>query len=766
MITVTSLTDIPAIAFYLARIGAQPRSFTTAVIRVEHGRYRSDDVEIKFDHATGEITTWDRFTRSPSTDPKIPPTTEETKAIAEALKLAKFPQPIVTRRFTLPTELQAENPENIFYFYNTAGELIFLQQRIDKWDGDKLYLPWGLHDNGEWYKKEPEGLLPLWGLDHLEQAPTIFIHEGAKAARAVHRLVNPHTDEEYQALHDHPLGEEMVLGKHLGWIGGALNPHRTNWSVLKKAGVKTVYIVEDNDQEGREATPAIARELTGMTVYAIRWSRKFPYKWDMADPWPQTIEHYKKDDSGERYYIGPGFDDLVIPATYATTFTPGKTKKDKPTIKLRQEFARQWMWCSNQDLYVCLERPTLCFDKDKFDGVMTSFSDTDQTSVLLKKNSSCVASDLSYLPKTELRVINMINAPVVVNSFQPTQIKPNTEATVSDYDWWEEFLEYLFPVPSERKTVRRWLATLIARPDIRIMFSLLLISDTQGVGKSTLGSAVLAPLLGRRNVSFPSEHSITASPFNSFLAFKRLVFVHEIYSGKSWLAYNRLKDIQTEETVEINKKYIPQYEIPNWVHFVACSNSRKALKIDPEDRRWFYPDMCEKPWPREKFIQFRSWLMKGGLKNILQWALTFPDYIKEGEIAPRSTRKDELIEDSKHEAIKTLEDWVEANSERKMVIWDRALKQFLENANVKLDYITPLDLRKVLNKKGWRIPDQRVAVDSIAQFVMISPPLYRDWAVLMDEKNPEKFFLNEKAQREWLRSKFAPMVNPDHRIMS
>jgi len=55
----------------------------------------------------------------------------------------------------------------------------------------------------------------------------------------------------------------------------------------------------------------------------------------------------------------------------------------------------------------------------------------------------------------------------------------------------------------DRIELMRWCATLIARPDIKMNYGVLLISETQGVGKSTLGEKILAPLIGKLNASFP-----------------------------------------------------------------------------------------------------------------------------------------------------------------------------------------------------------------------------------------------------------------------
>ena len=100
----------------------------------------------------------------------------------------------------------------------------------------------------------------------------------------------------------------------------------------------------------------------------------------------------------------------------------------------------------------------------------------------------------------------------------------------------------------------RWCATLIARPDIRMQYGVLLISETQGVGKGTLGEKILLPLVGKHNVVVPSEKVVTGK-FTGWVAHKRLAVVHEIYAGYSSKAYDELKSIITDQYIEVEMKF-------------------------------------------------------------------------------------------------------------------------------------------------------------------------------------------------------------------
>jgi PAS domain-containing protein len=213
-----------------------------------------------------------------------------------------------------------------------------------------------------------------------------------------------------------------------------------------------------------------------------------------------------------------------------------------------------------------------------------------------------------------------------------------------------DFMAHLIPFEQDREAVLRWLATLIARRDIRMRYSLLLISKRQGVGKSTLGY-ILKLLLGTSNVSFPNERSIADSAFNGWALGKLLIFVNEIYSNGNSKVYDKLKPYVTDDEVTINEKQVKEFTVQNWAVFIACSNSEKALFIPDDDRRWLIPTVTESLKDREWWEGFYSWLHADGAGIILDWAkgTAAKDWVRTGERAPETTAKRAIISASKSE---------------------------------------------------------------------------------------------------------------------
>src|SRR5258708_1749468 len=81
-----------------------------------------------------------------------------------------------------------------------------------------------------------------------------------KSAAFVDSLVNDVSRKKELAAH--PWAAELAEYEHWGWIGGAPNPHRTDWSeVLAEKDITEIVIVADNDQVGIDAIPKISGAL-------------------------------------------------------------------------------------------------------------------------------------------------------------------------------------------------------------------------------------------------------------------------------------------------------------------------------------------------------------------------------------------------------------------------------------------------------------------------------------------------------------------------
>ncbi len=610
-----------------------------------------------------------------------------------------------------------------------------IQQTMRLDSGEKLYIPWTFWSDGNWRKMEPDAKLPLWKPYETRNKAKLMIHEGAKAAEFVDRLIN---DLEMKEARDaHPWAEELEDYEHWGMIGGALAPGRTDYSELAREAYSEVVYVCDNDFPGQSALQEVSR-CYKTAMFGIMFGKDFKEGFDLADDLPEDLFVVSSD--GQKRWTGSRLRDMMVPATMATeiVMTEGPNGKPKATTQLTKAFREQWLHSVQPEVYLHRDWPHQMWTQDEFNNYNRPFSHVDNTARLLKTDINAKSAIIKYDPSRKPGVFGSGGEGRFINTYKDPGIEADFKRSRKP---WIEFLEQLIPGESDRRELSRWIATLITRPDIRMKYGVLLISEMQGVGKGTLGEKVLAPLVGRTNVSTPSEHDIVEGTFNYWMAHKRLAIVHEIYAGHSSKAYNKLKSLITDSTVLINKKHLASYETDAWLHIFANSNSYRAMRLSDEDRRWLLPRVTEERKPAEYWGEFNRWLKEDfGLEVIKGWAIDFLKKHKPvmpGDVAPWTSLKQEVIEagDSPgqekartllrrvrsivrgeaDDAKETLAKWEAEGCAKdgKVILLDTQIVRYIQDVvyqGRQVDYLEkPLTIRKLAKGEGFFVGDAKVS---------------------------------------------------------
>lgn len=691
----------PPLAQYIDRIGAEQLHFNRFMVKEFKGGYYTEVCLIKIQdgNISCSIEAYD-------------PTDAERTAIKAALADAKFPTAIGAK--TTAGLKRLLPPEAEIYCLTSRslskdeGNIVMVQQRIMNNDGSKNYVPWTFFSDGEWRRLEPGGDLPFWKPE-AKVSNMIMVHEGAKAAMAMHLLTtDPSRKKE---LKEHPWGEFLVQYEHWGIIGGALAPHRADYEELKREKPVQVVYICDNDWNGKNVLQEFSRHYGGK-MKGIMFDKNWKHSWDCADPIPEKFFHGK-------VYIGPRLEDLLQPATWATEIIPNPVGKGRDLTICRRQFREEWFHAVQPEVYIHHDWPNQIWTLSEFNNKIAPFSHVDDTGRLLKRDAVSKGLSIQYNPSQPSGVYEDANIGRFINTYCPSPIR----AKPGDVTKFKAFMEHLIPSEKDRFEMLKWCATLIARPDIKMHYGVLLISEMQGVGKTTLGEKILAPLVGSMNVSSPNEQDIVESVYNYWIAHKRLAIVNEIYAGSSAKAYNKLKTVITDQTIQVMKKYQAPYLIENWVHIFACSNSKRALQISLDDRRWFVPKIIEKKKPQAYWSELNHWLQReGGLAFIANWAKEFVKehgFVGPGQDAPDSTAKDEAIEAGMSEGMRLVAEFLdrlkEDKQEEPIILVDDDLVSLVRHtlhsdrmdAN-KLE--KPMTLRKVAVKKGWFVSEDRITL--------------------------------------------------------
>jgi hypothetical protein len=131
----------------------------------------------------------------------------------------------------------------------------------------------------------------------------------------------------------------------------------------------------------------------------------------------------------------------------------------------------------------------------------------------------------------------------------------------------------------------QWMGWVAQHPEQRIKWGVVL-HGMQGDGKSILGEALGVAIEPKRK-AIASTSSIT-SERNSYADGKRLVVLEEIrISGANRHAtLDKLKDLVTNDAVEIRTVYQKPKTVPNYANIMAMTNHADALPLSDTDRRW------------------------------------------------------------------------------------------------------------------------------------------------------------------------------------
>lgn len=321
---ISSLDELPPVSAYLNRVGAIAVNFRRAEKRVGSEGYQKSIGSAEFD-SDGVVTIVGDLEA---------PTDDEQDAITTAFRKATFPK--ITTMIAIPEPppgVRLSDPY-VSTCHNLAGEIVMLQQRYDTQDGGKGFVPWTRWSDGKWRKMEPD-VLPFYGTPGYEKKSTLFIHEGAKAARRIKRFQSGHED-----WGNHPWRDKLEHGHHIGFLGGVFAVNRSDWAGIAKHSWRRVVIVADNDDLGVQAARQIARKFSG-EVEIVIFDQQFPAHFDLADDWPsEQFDERKR-------FIGPTMRDCALPATQATRELPPTRRGGAPRAVIRDEFASQWVFVAD-----------------------------------------------------------------------------------------------------------------------------------------------------------------------------------------------------------------------------------------------------------------------------------------------------------------------------------------------------------------------------------------------------------------------------------
>jgi hypothetical protein len=161
-----------------------------------------------------------------------------------------------------------------------------------------------------------------------------------------------------------------------------------------------------------------------------------------------------------------------------------------------------------------------------------------------------------------------------VNTYRASTLKRTFGGDVRP---WLELVDHVFPDRVARDHFLKWCAHHLQQPDIKINHALFL-GGVQGVGKDALIVPITAAT-GEHNTGIITQLDLDTNQ-NDYLLNHRLIIGQELIAGNSWRTLaNKLKPYLADppSEVRINRKQIPQFDVPNIANWIFLTNSETPL---------------------------------------------------------------------------------------------------------------------------------------------------------------------------------------------
>lgn len=511
-----------------------------------------------------------------------------------------------------------------------------------------LYCPLAGPEVPTWSWFGPDDTLPLYGLEQLIGEwwlRPVMLVEGEKAADAAREIFK----------------ETIVLA----FPGGANNYSRVNWEPLvgpKK--LSQVVIWPDNDKAGKAMAEGSASLSTFLLKYDIRTKvvpvfdvPQLTNKWDLADPLPESwttahlYELLEKAEYAEvadiarvSRYCGTLAeksltleefrktsqllcDTLALTPGSRCSFCPQYGRIPKPAdLTFIPDVQLDWVYLTRHKSFHNV-RTQEELDSQGFNAKWAddpSYALTGPASAtnrLLADPVTSKAYDYGYFPKGRA-IVTDHNGQRRLNIWKGFALEPSTAAEPTP---WLNLGTYLITDEDMREHIYNWLAFTVQHPDKKINHGLLLVSNTQGVGKDTFVEP-LRLIFGRGNAKDIGSRALD-SQFNEYLLQTKLLIITELDTiGHRNSTYDYLKPLLAAPPTQlnINVKGLKQIEIENLVQVIAFSNKMVPVAIEDNDRRLAIYDIQHSPdqrWTSAQFTEYYQWMYNGGPAQVMGWLM-------------------------------------------------------------------------------------------------------------------------------------------------
>lgn len=201
--------------------------------------------------------------------------------------------------------------------------------------------------------------------------------------------------------------------------------------------------------------------------------------------------------------------------------------------------------------------------------------------IWMQRVESVIVADLLWSPVLPRGVCSYMGR-AHWNTYEPRVLQPVYD-NVCTSEWTHHVLNTFGKEAGWH--LLQWMGWVAQHPEQRVRWGVVL-HGMQGDGKTILGEALSVAIeTGRKAIA---STSTVVSERNSYADGMRLVVLEEIrISGANRHAtLDKLKDLITNDSIEIRTVYQKPKTVPNFANVMAMTNHADALPLSDTDRRW------------------------------------------------------------------------------------------------------------------------------------------------------------------------------------
>lgn len=198
------------------------------------------------------------------------------------------------------------------------------------------------------------------------------------------------------------------------------------------------------------------------------------------------------------------------------------------------------------------------------------------------------------------------------------------EPEKGDVGLWKWLVKELFKnaEPMHIKWFEQWCAYPIQNPGVKMYSCPILFGHCKGTGKSLLGLTLMS-MYGGNGAEITDTQ--LEDERNVFAAEKQFILANEVTGSDKRTMVGRLRNLITQHSVVINKKYTPDYTVRDTINYFFTSNHLDAVYMEDDERRFFVHE-CIGPKlvdvDEAKVREYDRWLRSGkAARNLFHYFL-------------------------------------------------------------------------------------------------------------------------------------------------